>query len=261
MTLELGYYLNAFEISVPKVEVDIMSCDRSKFRNLRELRDEIKGMKKEIFVYAPGESSKVYGYGKDMDWLKGKDFELEKVNLYDIPRLTGRMCLEGVIIKALQMGYTFLDGENLSVNEFLDLNGKRREGRITIYNKDPKITKNGNVKVFIGCDMRVIFLRDFVDNELIFALIVDINYSLRDKDNEPLNFRSIVSKYGSNTLKEVRTIQKDLIPTGMNKEVSKQKFHEDILPFVERIEEIELPCDLKAKISKEPCRIILGGKQ
>jgi len=73
-----------------------------------------------------------------------------------------------------------------------------------------------------------------------------------------LNFHDIVTKFGSITLREIRQIQKDLIPTGINKEISRQRLIEDIVPFVEQFSEIDLPCDLKSKITSFPARIILG---
>uniref|UniRef100_A0A7C2BLX1 Uncharacterized protein n=1 Tax=Thermosphaera aggregans TaxID=54254 RepID=A0A7C2BLX1_9CREN len=51
--LDSGFYINLFEISIPEKEIRIMRAERSKYSDLRELRNEIAKAEKEIFVYAP----------------------------------------------------------------------------------------------------------------------------------------------------------------------------------------------------------------
>jgi len=257
MRFDPGYYINMFKVIVPEQEIEIMICERSKYSSLKKLRNEINKIRKNVFVYAPERSNKVYGYGDDMSWLLNKGFTLDKINLYAVPKLTGRMILEGVINRVLQIGFIFLKNDyNVNIYQILDKN----KGRIKIYNPIPKITSDNNVKVFIGYDLRVIYLRDMSENKLNFGLVVDIVYALRDVNNIPLNYHIIVSKFGHNILKEIRQIQKDLIPTGINREVAKQRLVEDIIPFVQQLSEIELPCGIKIEVTPEPCRIILGDK-
>ena len=255
--LDLGYYVNMFEVIVPEQEIEIMICERSKYPSLKELRNQIKENRKEAFVYVPQRSDKIYGYGPEMSWLSNKGFSSYRINLYEIPGLTGRMILEGVINKTMQMGFVFLKfNQNADIYQILD----KTKGRLKIFKRKPEVTSDGKVRVFIGYDLRVIFLRDPMENRLNFGLVVDITYSLRDEKDRPLNYRAIVLEFGPHTLREVRQIQRDLIPTGINREVSRQRLDEDIIPFVEELSEIELPCGLEAKITSEPCRIILGDK-
>ncbi len=255
--LDLGYYVNMFEVIVPEQEIEIMVCERSKYPSLKEFRNEIKENRKEVFVYAPQRSDKIYGYGPEMGWLSNKGFSSDRINLYEIPRLTGRMILEGVINKAMLMGFVFFKfNQNVDIYQILDKN----RGRLKIFKRKPEVTSDGKVRVFTGYDLRVVFLRDPMENRLNFSLVVDITYSLRDEKDRPLNYRAIVLEFGPHTLREVRQIQRDLIPTGINREVSRQRLNEDIIPFVEQLSEIELPCGLEAKITSEPCRIILGDK-
>ena len=256
ISLDIGFYTNIFQVIVPEQEIEIMTCERSRYPSLKELRDEIRKSEKEIFVYAPQKSNKVYGYGSDMRWLSNKGFNLDKIHLYEMPRLTGRMILEGILSKVRQMGFSLRFNSDVDIYQILD----RNKGRVKVFRQKPKVTSDNKVRVFIGYDLRVIFLKDPMENKLNFGLIVDVVYSLRDEEDKPLNYHTIVSKFGHDTLKEVRQIQRDLIPTGINREVARQRLIEDIMPFVEQLSEIELPCGIKVRISSEPTRIILGER-
>jgi len=90
-----------------------------------------------------------------------------------------------------------------------------------------------------------------------------VRYPLRNKSDNPLNYREIVQLYGSSTLQEIRAIQKDLIQVGekykANLEASRQRLLEDIIPFIEKIKEITLPCNISASITKTPTRVLEVG--
>jgi len=240
---DIGYYSNIFPVELDSTSIDILIAERKNFPDLRLLRSEISKDGIETYVYADGD--KVYGYGKDLGWLSSKGFASVKINLSEIPRLTGRMILEGFVKK-------------LSDNGFSPIMSK---GRSQLFRwNDFKKTSDGMVKVNKGFDIRSLFLFDRRVEELIFGLVIDIIYALRDKDDNGLNSHEIVSKYGRTTFKEVRLIQGDLIPTGINTEVSRQRFIEEILPFVKHFSEFLLPCGTEAKLKEEPLRIILGGE-
>lgn len=244
--VDLGYYANLFEVLVPYVSIEVMTIERSNYPTLRDLRDEIKRVGKDVFVYAPERSEKIYGYGLDKAWLSSKSFKQEIINLHDEPRLAGWMVLQAVINKAGEYGYSPIFGKD--------------KGRCRLFNWNGfKPTFNNQVKVFMGFDVRVIFLKELLEDRLNFGLIVDMSYSLKDVNDQSLSFHNITSRFGSTTLKEVRQIQRDLIPTGINKEVSRQRLVDDIIPFVEKIQKIKLPCGLEADVSFNPSRIILGG--
>ncbi len=256
IAIELGSYANMFDVLAPNQEVQIMVIERNKYPTLRNLREEIRKSGKEIYVYSPVMSDKIYGYGKDMSWLYDKGFSLETINLYNQPKLTGRMIIEGVINRAKELGYAPQKfRQNKDIYQILDEN----KGRLQLYNYDKfKVTSNNQIKVLMGYDLRVIFLKDPVEDKLNFGLIVDIVYSLKDVNDTPLKYHDIISRFDRSTLREVRQIQRDLIPTGINSEVSRQRLIEDIIPFVEQLKEIELPCGLKAEVSSTPSRIIMG---
>jgi hypothetical protein len=246
VSLGPGFYINLFEISVPKRDIEIMVSERSKYPNLREFREEIEKGGKEVFLYSPERSDKVYGYGNDMSWLSGRDFSPAKVNLYDEPRLTARMVLDGVIKKAKELGYSPIFSKD--------------KGRCTLFNQNEfKASSNGQVRVYMGYDIRLIFLRDPLEDKICFGLIVDVTYSLRNIDDQPLNYQAITSSFGSATLKEVRQIQRDLIPTGVNTEVSRERLLDYIIPFVQKVRQIESPGGFEVEITSNPSRTILGG--
>jgi len=256
---EPGIYVNLFEVQISNDAIQIMVSDRANYPSLKELRSKIKEEGREIYVYAPEKSNKVYGYGTDMKWLSRMNFRLEAISLCDEPRLTSRMIMEGVISKAKSLGFIpkVKDEDEKDIDRLL----RKNKGRLEIYNYDkPTITSDNQVKIFKGYDLRTIFIRDPIEKELKFGLIVDVTYALKDNGSS-LNYRSIISRFGKNTLKEIRRIQKDLIPTGINMEVSRQRLIEDIIPFVKQLSEIILPCGLGVEIVPTPCRIILGGKE
>jgi len=166
------------------------------------------------------------------------------------------MIMEGIVSRAKKLGFMPKVKDKKQIDRLLI----KYKGRLEIYNHKKFVTTSDNlVNVFKGYDLRTIFIRDPTERALKFGLVVDVTYTLKDVNGNSLDYRSIISRFGSYTLKEIRQIQKDLIPTGINMEVSRQRLVEDIIPFVEQLDEIELPCKLKAKILSTPCRIILGG--
>ena len=159
------------------------------------------------------------------------------------------MILNGIIEHAEKLNYT------------AKFSGK---GRYRLFNyKDVEMTPDGSIKVIKGYDIRVMYLRDLSD-ELKFNFIVDVCYEVKDRNDNPVNFETIVREFGSDTLIEVRCIQKDLIKlpsdskAKINIEAARQKLIEDIIPFIEKIQNIELPCGLSASINKTPTRVIVG---
>jgi len=243
MELSIGYYANIFPVELLEDSTEVMVIKRSNYPDLRPLRDEIEKNNKKVYVYAI--EDRIYGYGKDMNWLSFKGFTPLVLNLYNTPRLTGRMILEGIIYKTKQKG-------------FVPLRAKEK-GRYRLFNWNQfKQTSDGKVNVFTGYDIRVIFFENYVEKKLNFGVVVDVSYTTKDSTNRRLNPQEITMRFGNNTLKEVRQIQKDLIPTGINREVARQKLIEDIIPFVQGINQIKLPCGIEAIIRKEPYRIILG---
>ena len=242
LKIEHGIYLNLFPVDIPEHSADLMVIERNLYPDLRELRNELKNT---IKVYA--DEDKVYGYGADAIMLKDKGFKKIEISLYEVPRLTGRMILEGFINKVKSDNYEVIE----------------KKGRCEIFNwNDFKITSDNNVKVFKGFDIRSIFILDSQEIKLVFGLIVDVVYAFKDSSDQPLKLNTylILKNFGSKTSSEVRQIQGELIPTGINTEIARQRLLENILPFIENYSDFDLPCGLKATLSTEPMRVILGGK-
>lgn len=246
--LEPGYYTNMFEAKPLQDEAEFMVCNRSKYPSLKALRDEVENLGKKIFLYAPVKSEKVFGCGDDSEWLISKGFQKETIKLNNLPRLTGRLILEGIIEKSKEIGFSPMP--------------EREKGRIILFNKNNfTTTSDGHVNVYKCYDLRVIYLRDVSSNALKFYAIIDTKFLFRDKNGKPLNTVEIIRSYGSSTLKEIRVIQRDLVKVNekfkANTEVSRQRLLEDLIPFVERLKDFSLPCNVEAKLSIIPCRIIM----
>jgi hypothetical protein len=242
--LDVGLYLNLFPVEVPAYPIRFLATERSLHPDLRPLREELTQLGKRVWVYADGD--KVYGYGKDCDSFRSKGFCETNVTLPNRPRLTARMVLEGFVDRIKQAQYTPLE----------------RKGRCEVFNwAEYRLTSDGNVRIFRGFDLRSLFLKNRETDELIFGLIVDVTYTLRDQSNESLNPHDIRERFGSKTFSEVRQIQGDLLPTGkINTEVTRQRLLDHILPFIRHFPDFQLPCGIAVSLHHEPTRIILGGE-
>jgi len=250
MNLIPGFYVNLFEIHVPFENISIMKGERKKFPSFNDLREKIETQKKNIYLYAPERSNFVYAFGKDMKWLSNYGFTLDNINLHSEPQLTSYIILQGIFSKAKSLGYS--------------IDNTKDKGRYKLFHPQKfEETSHGEVKIFQGYDIRIIFLKPQLEPYFFFGLIVDVSYKFRDQNDNSINFHDIVKKFGSPVLQEIRQIQKDLIPTGINTEVSKQRLLEDILPFIEEISEIVLPIkeELRVTIDSSPMQIIIGGDE
>ncbi len=246
MEIEQGYYINLFPINIIGNEFEIMKIDRTIVKDLKELNQELEKKGVKIVLYPDGDL--IYGYGENSALLEKYNFQLETVTVESSPRLTGKMILDGVISVAEEINYFRL---------FIE-----RKGRTILFNPDLfDLTSDTNVKVHRVYDIRIIYLIEPVYLRLFFGLVINCRYLLRDSNDQPLNFVQIISRFGSRILREVRQLQKDLIPSGLNPETSRQRLVDEIIPFVKTISKITLACRLDAIISSDPVRIILGDDE
>ena len=243
--LDIGLYINLFQVEVPNNSVQVVAANRKKYPNFRSLRDDIERFGQSIRIYADGDI--VYGYGKDCDELLSNGFSESNIFLHDTPRLTSRMILEGFVKQIKEVGYEPLE----------------QKGRVEAFNwNEYRSTRDGNVCIYQGFDLRSIFLKDRGIDKLVFGLVVDVTHAIRDRNGNSLNAHSISERFGSNTLIETRQIQGDLLPTRkINTEVSRQRLLERILPFVSKFSTFRLPCEVQVSLQHEPLRIILGGER
>jgi len=241
--LDPGVYLNVFPVEVPKEPVHIMRADRSSFSNLRPLRERLREENKKAWVYA--DKHVVYGYGPDVSFLETEGFEEVSLQLVEAPRLTSRLIVEGLVNALRAEGYEALP----------------RKGRWQVYrpNQFTEVA-GGKIRVHRGYDLRSLFWKDTVTDNLTFGLIVDIIWLLRDTANQPVNTRRLRQEYGYDAIIAIAQIQGECLPNRkINTEVARQRFQEHILPFVQNHLEFALPCGGRAFLLPEPVRVILGG--
>jgi hypothetical protein len=240
--LESGIYANIFPVELGEENVRLMVIERSNYPDLRPLRAELQS-RGNVWVYA--DKDKIYGFGENCACLTTKQFREESVNLYDVPRLTANNILDGVCNKMKARG-CLVD---------------RTFGRAAIFDfNKPHKSRDGNIAVFRGIDLRSIFLYDRGDDKLKFGLIVDVTYRLKDKTDQSISIGMVRQRYGSETLAQVRQIQGDMIPTGINTEASRQRLVDHIFQFLIAFADFTLPIGVQAKASTQPVRVILGGR-
>ncbi len=248
MRFDPGIYINIFPVKIPEEDIPIMVADRTLFRSLQELRQELNERGVNARVYAPPEDNYVYGYGSDVKVLESYGFRETTLRLVNVPKLTTRLIIEG-LLDALQ-------------NEGFKL--YPRKGRSLVYHPDLFLEiENGRIRIHRGYDLRSFFWKDAATQQLAFGIIVDIFWLLRDKEGNPLNMRQIKELYGYSAVVAIAKVQGEYLPgtVKINTEVARQRFQEHILPFVTKHKEFNLPCGVKAELVPEPVRVILGGEE
>lgn len=237
-----GIYLNFFPIEVPDTAIKVMTIARSSYPDLKVLRNDLVGL--DIGLYA--DEDEIYGYGNNLKLLQDKGFTEDSIALRHSPRLAGRMILEGFLDNLKEEGYVIIE----------------KKGSCEVFKlSEYALTTDDHVKVFTGFSLRSLFFLDHsvIIPQMVFGLVIDVTYAFKDKEDIALNMFLIRKNLGAATLSEVRRLQGDLVPTGINTEVARQRLLNHILPFVEQFPEFNLPGIIPVKLSAEPCRVILGG--
>jgi hypothetical protein len=243
--LEPGLYVNIFQVIVPDVPMRFMLASRTRFPDLRPLRKRILDEERNIQVYAPSNSDKVYGYGSEANYLQNEGFEEELLSLVNFPQLTTYLLGDGLLNALKAEGYEARFGK----------------GRLMVFHPDRfKTAANNNIKVYQGYDLKATFWKEPISGNLTFGLVIDITWSIRDKDDKPLSMQRIAQ---FNAVTQIAQIQGEYLPGGtrINTEIARQRFQEQILPFVYGHSEFELPCGGIARLSSHPIRIILGENE
>lgn len=242
--IEPGVYINVFPVRVTEDPVDLLVTNRSNYPDLRSLRRELSSVEN-VWVYADEE--KLYGYGSNRKILLEKGFGEIKTSLYDLPRLTARIIAESFFDKLSELKYSVV----------------REKIKTTVFNFNrPYKTQDGKVYVYRGIEVRSIYLFDQAEQKLCFGLVVDIAYTFQDSKGTTLTVSAIRQNYGAQTLSEVRQIQGDLIPTGINTEASRERLVSQILPIVQYRDLTDFPLRVGtvACLTADPVRVVVGGK-
>ncbi len=245
MNLDAGLYVNLFEVEFEDCDADLMCASRSQVPKLRDFRKQLADQNLAIRVYAVNEW--VYGYGSDRDQLTESGFETKSVRIREIPQLTGRLILEGYVESLERAGYTC----------------HWSFGRAFAYQfNTPLLTTNEGVKLFRGFELQSLYLLDPETENLVYGMVINAAFRFRDQNDKPLNTHEVVTRFGSDTLRQLRIKQGDLAPIGgINLEVSRQRLMELTLPFVKARHSFELPCGIPAELTQQPVRVVLAGQE
>jgi hypothetical protein len=245
MNLDAGLYVNLFEVEFEDRDADLMRAKRSQFPSLRDFRKQLADRNLAVRVYAVDEW--VYGYGADRDQLTESGFECKTIRIREIPQLTSRLILEGYVESLKQAEYTYYWSF----------------GRVFAYQfKTPILTTSTGVKLFRGFELQSLYLLDPETENLVYGVVINAVFKYRDQNDKPLNTHEVATRFGSDTLRQLRIKQGDLAPFGgINLEVSRQRLMELTLPFVKARHGFELPCGIPAKLTQQPVRIVLAGQE
>ena len=249
--MDVGIYSNLFQVHWGIQDAELMKVERSNFPDLRDLRKQIRDKQIDAQVYALDKD--VYGYGQQQVDLEKFGFVKEDRHL-DLPELVSRLILEGFVDSLTSAGYScnYMYGKAIA----FQLN-------------TPLLTLPNGVNLFRGAEICSQFLFDQENENVAYFIIVDPRFKYTDQTNRALNTQELVSKYGSATLKQLRTKQGDFAPSGgINLEVSRQRLADFILPFIDKRHEFTLPCwalqdgrlsfGILAQIELNPIRVILA---
>ncbi|MCX7689689.1 hypothetical protein [Thermoflexus sp.] len=242
--LRSGIYTNIFPVILPSGPVPVMKISRTRATDLRVLRDEIAKSNREVRVYAHEEW--VFGYGRDARiFLSDKGFGETRISLKDIPALAARLVLDGFVALALSKGFWQRKKDS----------PKRVEARVEVFRPEPKgVTRQGNVKVFIGYDLRCAYYPPVES----LGLVVDVVWAYQDENGTPLNTRAVQAR---NALYEVWGIQEEFLSgtQQLNLQIAQIRMHNYLIPFAQEFQSIPLPGGESALLKAEPFPVILGG--
>jgi len=183
-----GLYVNLFEVRFDDRGVEVMCTQRDLHPDLRPLRRQISEKRIDTRVYATG--GEIYGYGPQRDRLSDFGFTIRTVQVGQLPQLASRLILDGYVSSLEEAGYTCAF----------------RLGRATVHQFAKALLETPvGVKLFWGVELQSIFLLDPQLNELAYFMVVNPVFTYRSPDNRPLNMHDIVTQYGNDTLRILRT--------------------------------------------------------
>ena len=224
--------------------LNLLEDDRKRHHSLEDLRKSFT-----CNFYAEGD--KVYAYGRTPPELLEMGFRSVAKPPQEIPKTTCRVILEGLCNRLASVGYN------------IEWRGFRAQAF------DVKNTIPLNIKELMllkGCELRTVYLKDALTNNLVFGLIIDLKFKLEYEGKACSYFdirRNISQKYGVVTardaIREIRVKTGDLTPDGkMNVQSSKFRY-ENILSIMKEVgDKIELPTGNEARVSLQPTPITIG---
>ncbi len=242
--MDAGLYINLFEVSFENRETDFLVAKRSQHPRLRDFRKQLTDQKIETRIYAAGDE--IYGYGTGQSELANFGFTPSRIHVAQTPPLASRLILEGYVDSLAEVGYTCWWSF----------------GRANVYQFTKALLEVQGVRLYRGFELQSMYLLNPETEALTYGMIIDAVFTYRDANNKPLSTAVVTSKYGHDTLQQLRIKQGDFAPRGgINLEVSRQRFAEMILPFVAARHDFTLPCGILAQLNQEPVRVILSGEE
>ena len=236
--LDPGIYTNIFQVHLANASVEVMTASVSQCPSLRDLREQIQASSQKIRVYRHHDV--IIGYGLDVSWLARQGFERQTVRLYDYPKWCSRLIIEGLVDHLKLQGY----------REWCGI------GRTKVYEPQPfGQTAQGRLRLFRGYDLRVVYWRN---EEPSFGLVVDICWQIQDASGKRLSAPEI-AQY--NAMAEIARLQEEFLRDNrINPEVSRLRFQNHILPFIQGISKLALPCgqNIDVALDTAPLRVIVG---
>ena len=240
--MDTGIFANVFLVTFENESLNLVEQERSIYPSLKGLKSKFPN------VYSDGD--KVYGYGTDLSELKKIGFRETRRKISEIPKTTCRLILEGFCNKLRLHGYD------------VEWRGFITQAFDT---KNPIATSIQEVKLLKGCEFRTVYLRDPLEDKLVFGLILDMKFKLICEGNPASYFevrRFVSQKYSEmdskDVIREIRVKTGDLTPSGSrNSEASKFRY-EGIMEIVKRVgKELVLPDGSRAMLAREPVRVVI----
>ena len=246
MILDPGIYTNIFPVEVPQEAIHLRKAPRSRFPDLRPLRQELSEENLRAWVYAAEDA--VYGYGPDAQMLEKYGFQGVLLRLMEAPRLATRVIIEGFVDALREQGYEILF---------------RKGHWQAYYSREYTTVAKGEVLVYRGYDLRSFFWKDIATQEIAFGFTVDVTWAFRDSANQALNLSQIKRQCGDYVVLAIGQVQGEYLPGSrrLNTEVARQRLQEHILPFVQKHSEFAIPCGGDAYLIPVPVRVVLGGEE
>lgn len=239
--LQPGIYTNIFPVIAPEEPVTVMVIERAKAVDLRPLIAEITRSNLQVDVCAY--KDRVYGYGRDAEaFLSTQGFAEEQIRLTDLPALAAHVVIEGLVSLALTKGFWMQK----------KFSPKGVIGRTEIFRQQPAGVVQGNIRIFVGYDLRCTYYSTVES----LGLVVDVVWAYRDEKNTPLTTRQMRE---SNALSEARVIQEEILrgTNRANQQISQIRMHRYLLPFAQEFSVVPLFHGGQARIAPVPIPVVL----
>jgi hypothetical protein len=242
--MDVGIYLNMFEVEFDDSPVTVMATSRNKFPDLRDLRDTLKKRSLDAQVYSV--ESQIYGYGLQQNELEAFGFSPVQVQIKSIPKLATRLILEGFVTSLAEAEYS--------------CQWNKRGPKV--YQFHTPLLTHKEVKLYRGFELQSLYIYNPEIDDLSFVLVIDALFTYRGPQHEPLRPDEVIQRFGKETFDALLIRQGELAPQGkINLEVSRQRLLQQTLPFVEKRGTFVLPVHITARLSQEPVRVVLAGDE